>query len=379
MADDSTVSNERGREAVATNKKKARVLGGTSLEHVITGMVGRIESLEAATEQWEETKDLAFETDAKVTELQRIVEALREELALCRRALANGDGIGEVAPRVSQCQPKEFDGSRDARKVDDFIWQMEFYFDGIRLLDETAKVRTASSYLSDNAALWWRRKATEMDHGETHIDTWEDFKAEFKRSFYPKRAEFDARKKLKMLKCRTSIQDYIKEFTSLMLQIPDMQDKDFLFNFVDGLPQWAQNEIERREVETTQQAIAIAESLTEFNRNNHQPEKKIRKPHSGKCGGERDGKKSSQDKGNQGRHHARSSGEKKHHGPKFPRGCFLCGGPHHMRECPRAGSLNAICDEYESRDKQEADKMGSLQLLNALNVKPMPSKDKGLL
>ena len=163
-----------------------------------------------------------------------------------------------------------------------------------------------------------------------------------------------------------------------MLQLPNMQDKDFLFNFIDGLPQWAQNELERREVETTQQAIAVAETLNEFNRNNHQAEKKHGKPNSDKGGGARDSKKPGQDRGNHGRHQPGPSGEKKY-APKFPRGCFLCGGPHAMRDCPKAGSLNAICNEYESRSKQETENMGSLQLLNALNVKPTPSTDKGLL
>ena len=123
---------------------------------------------------------------------------------------------------------------------------MERYFEAIGLKDEATKVRTATLYLIDNATLWWRRKFLEMEKGTCTINTWEDFKKEIKKQFYPEDVEYMARKKIKHLKHTGSIRDYVKEFSSLMLEAPGMDEKDLLFNFMDNLQSWAEQELRRR-------------------------------------------------------------------------------------------------------------------------------------
>ena len=49
-----------------------------------------------------------------------------------------------------------------------------------------------------------------------------------------------------------------------MLELPDMQEKDKLFYFMDGLQSWAYNELKRRNVKDIDEAIAMAEDLMEF-------------------------------------------------------------------------------------------------------------------
>ncbi|KAL9671810.1 hypothetical protein QQ045_009383 [Rhodiola kirilowii] len=68
------------------------------------------------------------------------------------------------APRVDVLKPKEFKGSRKAEDIDNFLWHMERYFEAIKL-DDVAKVSTASLYLVDLAATWWRRKHNESNEG----------------------------------------------------------------------------------------------------------------------------------------------------------------------------------------------------------------------
>ena len=72
------------------------------------------------------------------------------------------------------------------------------------------------------------------------IETWEDFKREIKRQFYPKVVAYLARKNMRRLKHTGSIRDYAKEFSSLMLEIPNMTKEDLLFNFMDNLQGWAE-------------------------------------------------------------------------------------------------------------------------------------------
>ena len=54
-----------------------------------------------------------------------------------------------------------------------------------------------------------------------------------------------ARESLKKLKWTSFFIDYVKEFSSLILDIKDMSKVDKLFNFMFGLQGWAQKELRR--------------------------------------------------------------------------------------------------------------------------------------
>ncbi|KAK3024703.1 hypothetical protein RJ639_042925 [Escallonia herrerae] len=135
------------------------------------------------------------------------VEETRQETAMCKRAIAGGAVITH-SPRVDAPKPKEFGGKRDAKELDNFIWHMERYFEGASITDEKAKVRTATLYLTDTTTLWWRRKHNDIEKGLCTIDTWDVFKKEIKRQFYPENVTYEARKKLRELKHKSSIHDY---------------------------------------------------------------------------------------------------------------------------------------------------------------------------
>ncbi|ERM96037.1 hypothetical protein AMTR_s00129p00080000 [Amborella trichopoda] len=57
--------------------------------------------------------------------------------------------------------------------------------------------------------------------------------------------EYLARKNLKQLRHTRSIRDYVKEFSTLMLEILDMAEKDLFFSFMDDLQTWAEQELKR--------------------------------------------------------------------------------------------------------------------------------------
>ena len=116
---------------------------------------------------------------------------------------------------------------------------MERYFKAIALTDEATKVRTATFYLTDTTTLWWHRRFADMEKSICTIETWDEFKREIKRQFYPDDVAYLARKNMRLLKHTCSIRDYVKEFSSLMLEIPNMIEEEFLFNFMDNLQGWA--------------------------------------------------------------------------------------------------------------------------------------------
>ena len=49
-----------------------------------------------------------------------------------------------------------------------------------------------------------------------------------------------AKKNMRRLKHTGSIRNYIKEFSSLMLEIPNTIEEKLLFNFMDNLQRWAE-------------------------------------------------------------------------------------------------------------------------------------------
>ena len=67
-------------------------------------------------------------------------------------------------------------------------------------------------------------------------------KRELKDQILLTNAGWLARESLKGLKHTDSVRDYVKEFSSLMLNIRNMSEEDKLFHFVSGLQGWAQTE-----------------------------------------------------------------------------------------------------------------------------------------
>ena len=61
-----------------------------------------------------------------------------------------------------------------------------------------------------------------------------------------------------------SYNDYVKEFSSLILDIKDMSEVDKLFNFMSGLQGWAQTELRRQGVQDLPSTMAAADCLSNY-------------------------------------------------------------------------------------------------------------------
>ena len=67
-----------------------------------------------------------------------------------------------------------------------------------------------------------------------------------------------ARKSMKRLKHMGSIREYVKEFSTLMLKIPNMSEEEILFNFMDNLQSWVEQELRRRGDQDLSTTMAVA-------------------------------------------------------------------------------------------------------------------------
>ena len=90
------------------------------------------------------------------------------------------------------------------------------------------------------------------------IETWDDFKKGIKRQFHPEDMTYLARKNMRHLKHTNSICDYVEEFSSLMHEIPNMTEEELLFNFIDNLQGWTEQELRRRGIQDLAITIVVA-------------------------------------------------------------------------------------------------------------------------
>ncbi|KAL6340427.1 hypothetical protein AAG906_006089 [Vitis piasezkii] len=165
----------------------------------------------------------------KVMSMFASMKSMVEALAACMEAR------DQEAPRMKVPKPHMFNGKRDAKELDNFLWHMERYFEAITLTDEDTKVCITTLYLSNNTCT---------------INTWDVFKQEIKKQFYSEDVIYLARKNMKHKRSRGYTP---KEGSSKAPSGKDGKCKDKRKEFTprtncflcDG-PHWAQNYPKRK-------------------------------------------------------------------------------------------------------------------------------------
>ena len=97
---------------------------------------------------------------------------------------------------------------------------------------EEDKVTMAVIYLVRDAKLWWRSKFV---NDECPIKTWRDLKRELKSQFFPDNVKYNARRKLRELVQTRTMREFVRGFTTLMLDIRDISEKDKMFYFFEEI------------------------------------------------------------------------------------------------------------------------------------------------
>ncbi|KAK3212330.1 hypothetical protein Dsin_017036 [Dipteronia sinensis] len=172
------------------------------------------------------------------------------------------------------------------------MWDMEQYFKATRI-PKREHVSITSMYLSGDANLWWgTRMSDDLSDGMHSIVVWESLKKELNDQILPCNTSWLARENLKRLKQTRSVRDYVKEFSSLKLDIQNMSEEDKLFNLFSGLQTWAHAELKRQGVKDIHSAMVAAEGLVNFRMSNSTPSNaKKKKPTNGKKGKNKNMKK----------------------------------------------------------------------------------------
>ncbi|KAA0026251.1 uncharacterized protein E5676_scaffold343G00260 [Cucumis melo var. makuwa] len=106
-------------------------------------------------------------------------------LSLTMRAMANQVPV----TKVKVPEPKPFCGARDAKALENFIFDLEQYFKATNTVTEEAKVTLTTMYLCKDVKLWWRFRYMDIQEGRCTIDTWDVLKKELCSQFFPENVE----------------------------------------------------------------------------------------------------------------------------------------------------------------------------------------------
>ncbi|XP_022745098.1 uncharacterized protein LOC111295720 [Durio zibethinus] len=349
--------------------------------HVVTN--DRLREIEATQRELSDTlHSLSEEVRDALNVLQKEFEELRAQVGVLQVAVARSSSSSvKRGKRAKVPKPRCYEGAKDAKELENFLFDMEQYFRAVCIESEEDKVVMASMYLAGNAKLWWRSKFV---NDECPIKTWVDLKQELKNQFFPENVEYMARMKLRELVQTGTVREFVRSFSTIMLDIRDMSEKDKMFYFLEGLKPWVRTELLRQKVQDVVTAMAVAERLHDYNDGSSKRKNpplggsnsifgsggkmaRVDRPFSGGSDKRLFGQDNTQPRANNATSFR----------PSQPLACFLCKGPHRVAECPHRGALNALRASSQDSAKtpetvkeieEESAGMGSMRFLNALRT-----------
>ncbi|XP_022972954.1 uncharacterized protein LOC111471473 [Cucurbita maxima] len=354
---------------------------------------------------------LADEFRTTIDDIQERMASMGTRIEVTMKAVENvtAGQANTGSNKLRFPDPRAFKENRDAKELENFIFDVEQYFKATTACTDDKKVTVASMYLIDDAKLWWRTKVQDIEDGLYTIDSWEDLKKELRDKFLPENAGHLAMEKLVALKHTGGIRDYVRQFSTLMLDIMGTLEKDKMFFFINGLQPWAKTKLHENKVQTLAAAMACAERLLDYGNEAGSQRRITPAPNTGgkpyKPPSHRNGSPNRPNGGNdrpsgwtdrppQNNQAGTSRGpyHQRNH-PTTPLQCMLCKGPHKVSYCPHRASLTAlqvsiqesndtrIETMLDKKEDQDNPRMGALKFLSALQRKVEPKEivEKGLI
>ncbi|KAL0457829.1 UNVERIFIED_CONTAM: hypothetical protein Slati_0410100 [Sesamum latifolium] len=136
-----------------------------ALEAEITGLSSELEDCQQVIREWAG----AF-GGGGIADMRRDMEHISIQIRLLQRAVSNAPVVAhDVGARLRILEPKAYSGARDAKEVENFLFDMEQYFLAANVEDEARKVSTATMYLTGDAKLWWRTKYSEIQANQVRL------------------------------------------------------------------------------------------------------------------------------------------------------------------------------------------------------------------
>ncbi|KAF2291086.1 hypothetical protein GH714_019795 [Hevea brasiliensis] len=144
-----------------------------NLEAVASDMEELAESLKAISISHNSLVGAVDDIKEDVRETVKIIQGdlheLEGKVRLLIRAASNPiTGSYEVG-NTKIPEPKAFGGARDAKEVDNFLFDIELYFNATKNNSDESRLTVVPMYLTEDAKLWWRTKVEETISGQCQL------------------------------------------------------------------------------------------------------------------------------------------------------------------------------------------------------------------
>ena len=197
-------------------------------------------------------------------------------------------------------------------------------------ISDEAKVNVVAMFLKGTMNLWWRNQEEDLavERDVPRINNLTEMKEALRAQFRPGSQSWLARNQLMAFMHSSWVQDYIKMFLRLMLEIKYMLEEYQIYHFLKGLKPWAQSELHHRNV----QYLVVIDKLPDYNVGSSKCQE------GDDCHTERNNKRRQRNKAKASENQGEPK-DKKFDVPKEKNmrkfvSCFVCGGNHYGKEFP---------------------------------------------
>ena len=161
-----------------------------------------------------------------------------------------------VPNHLKLAKPSLFTGVGKAN-VETWLFEVEHYLVAYGVVIDGQRIAFAAASLKGLALQWWQSRC--YDHPDEQL-TWIEFKKKVQERFQPVEAARTARDNLRALKQgNKSVTDYCSLFYEQLQMIHDMSEADKIQNFMYGLQPWIYKEVDQRDPQTLEKAMASAQ------------------------------------------------------------------------------------------------------------------------
>lgn len=157
-------------------------------------------------------------------------------------------------------EPAKYDGSSKYSELNNWLHSVDMFLAAKDMHESREAIKYVATLLSGPAATWWRYHRIAAANGTAmQITYWDEFQRAMLAHFRPEDAERMAREKLLECTQMGPVRDYNSRFQMLMLELPEMNEKDRLFSYLTGLETTIRLQVELQYPKTLRVAMELAE------------------------------------------------------------------------------------------------------------------------
>ena len=144
-------------------------------------------------------------------------------------------------------QPEKYDGSSKPSEMENWTHSVEMYLTAKDMLISPAAIDYVATLLIGPAATWWRHHKEAVRRNEEYpIKTWRQFKKMIAKFFRPENSERINLEKLQRVTQLGSVRNYNQAYQSIMVELPDMAERERIFFYLIGLKTTVRLHVELR-------------------------------------------------------------------------------------------------------------------------------------